>query len=430
MIRKIHYYLFSGTALFIEKIGIPLIGRINPYLLGVFIATYLKPAFLNQIENKNSKNILCHNRLTFQRDLEVLKQGNHFNYIEFNSLCIGQILSLYIPTWMRHQIIFKRYMNQDKHLHIKTKIEKFAIGFITTIQKYIKIDCALMSGIDYYQDYCFHLAYQKLNIPFVAMFYENHTIPTGQIVAPHLYTDFEYTFMGDAVAAMSHKTASIFEKSEVCSPSKIHTTGAPRLDPLYKKMLSTIYGRKAVLFSYPGDEYGACLNFINVVHEFAEASLKIRNMDFVIKCKNKKHKKLVLSYLDGLDHRVQILININIFDLLSEARSVISFNSLTCLESLLSKAHVYIPHYADSRLPDVQLQISPNTLTKNVSGLTFLYKPGDIIKYLEIDSQKKSNQFDQQSRVDLFKEYFFISDRISNRENLENLIESVIANYE
>jgi len=426
MIRKAYYYLFSGTALFIERVGIPFLGKIDPYFFGSFVARYLTPLLTHQIKNKNHPNVLCNNRLTFERDLQVLKQGDKFNYIEFNSLCIGQIMSIYMPKWMRHQVIFQLYIEQDKYANIRNKMEQFALGFINTVQKSFKIDCGLMSGIDYYQDYGFHLAYKKLNIPFAAMFYENHTIPSGQFIGEHLYRDFQYKFSGDAVAALSEKTANLFKNAGVCDPAKIHVTGAPRLDPLYQKMQHSVFGNKMVLFAYPGDEYGATLNFIQTVHEFAEASLKMPNMEFILKSKFKEHEKLINSYLEGLHHRVKVITKVDIFKLLLEARSVISFNSLTCLESLLSKAHVYVPHYGDSRLPDVQLQVSPST-AGNVPGLTFLMKPGELIRHLEADSKKTQHDvFDRQSRADFFKKYFYVTDSGSNRENLENLIASVM----
>ncbi len=428
MIKNTHYYLFSGTSLFIERVGIPLLKKVDPYFLGSFVGRYLKPLLLDQIKNKNHKNILCHNRLTFQRDLEVLKQGDKFNYIEFNSLCIGQILTLYMPKWMRHQTLFKQYLESPEYADVKNKVEQFSQGFVNAVQKYLKIDCALMSGIDYYQDYGFHLVYKKMSIPFIAMFYENYTIPAVQIITSHLYRDFGYKFEGNGVAALSEKTAEVFRESKICSPSIIHITGAPRLDSLYKKMLTTKYGNKIVLFSYPGYEYGAHLNFVQVALEFAQASLKLTNMEFIIKCKNKAHEKQVIEYLEGHPHRIKILISIGIFDLLSETRSVISFNSLTCLEALLSKAHVYVPHFADSHLPDVQLQITPES-AKNISGLSFLLKPGDMLKHLESDSQKtQPDTLDVQSRLELFKQYFHVSDTSSNRENLENLIGTVMEN--
>ncbi|MEZ4820520.1 MAG: hypothetical protein R3A45_11815, partial [Bdellovibrionota bacterium] len=260
----------SKLAYLTEKWGLLyFLSHMGPYRLGVFFAFFHRKSFLRQIKNNKNKNILCSERSVFKRDLEILKNSKEFNFISYNSFVYGHFVAFFIPKWMRTQILFSKYLENQTNIKVKEDIQSFAEGFIDYIQKNIRIDAVLFSGIDYYQDHGLHLALKDRNIPFISIYYENYTIPYAQKLATSTYKDYNLKFLGDAIGTFSQNSSNVFIEAEVLPADKIFITGAPRLDTWKDLAQSTTTRTKIVLFSFPGFDYIAGFNFIYILHTFA-----------------------------------------------------------------------------------------------------------------------------------------------------------------
>lgn len=81
----------------------------------------------------------------------------------------------------------------------------------------------------------------------------------------------------------------------------------------------------------------------------------------------------------------------------------------------------------DSHLPHNQLQIVPDDITNNISGLTFIKKPQDLATYIQYECEDNEVKFyDHEKRLNFLKDYFYHSKTTTNSENLENVIASVL----
>lgn len=434
LINKLKYYKNEIPRKLVDLISYGIVNGhlrflrlFSPYIIGSFFGFLHIFILKKQLKNEKSKNVLCFDRFVFARDLEALRENGKHNYIVFNSCNLAKILSLYVPKWMQQQILFHKLITLEEHKDLLKKITLFANGFITFLKKKINIDVILFAGIDYYGDYPFHLIAREKNMPFMALFYEHYTIPHFQESTINLYKDFKFSFSGNAIACFGEKTARVFRESHVISPEKIFITGAPRYDKLLlNNECSSTKKNSIILFSYPGVEYGAPLNFSYVLIEFAKYSAKYQNVTYIVKCKDTNHFNQVTTILDGLAHNLDIHISTPNEILLKSARAVFSFNSLTCIESLLSKAHVYIPYFADAKLPDSYLQLPPCYLSSDISGLFFLNSPSEVEKALhEISTNYSSENMDSDQRKDFFSEFFEVSKNETSVEKIDNIIDSL-----
>lgn len=184
-----------------------------------------------------------------QRDLKILKKSSQFNFISMNSICFGQILSIYIPVWMRHQILFPDYINREENFKTKQNIINFTNGFISGVQKYLKIDCGILAGIDYLHDYSFQLVFKNEKIPFIVLFYENFTIPSVQYTTVNLYKDFEYKFYGNAIATFSSKRFLMFLPIQKYFQKKKYLSRV-HLDWMFGENLHLLQPLQTTLYSF------------------------------------------------------------------------------------------------------------------------------------------------------------------------------------
>jgi hypothetical protein len=68
-----------------------------------------------------------------------------------------------------------------------------------------------------------------------------------------------------------------------------------------------------------------------------------------VKCRNEEDRQILQSFsAEFPSRRLQLILNANLLELMSQARAVIGFNSLALLESLLSPARICVPNWADA----------------------------------------------------------------------------------
>ena len=98
------------------------------------------------------------------------------------------------------------------------------------------------------------------------------------------------------------------------------------------------------------------------------------------------HHHKVQLLLEGLKHNIKITIEESMDSLLKRSKTIIGFNSLTCVDSLLSYANIYVPYFMDAKLPDSFLQMSPHDMKDKVHGFSFVKSPQEFIDILEKES--------------------------------------------
>jgi hypothetical protein len=307
-------------------------------------------------------------------------------------------------------------------------LESIFEAMLRTLSKKIPISFILCANFDCAYDYGLCKAAKNLGMKSFVFYYEHYTIPYARNIAYSQYTYYPLFFVADRAALWSDLTRSIFDGVQGCVPSQIITTGPPRFDRWRDFDLMKPPEKHIVLMAYPGSEYFALLNFIDVIRILADKSKFYSDYTFWVKCKNSGQTCLTLDYLDGIpDHKLRVSHDFDLVELQSKAKIIIGFNSLSILESMLSNAALITPCWGDANLDPFLLQLDPNDeLAQSVYNFPRSREDFSTLldKLLRTSEEQilQDNLKNKSKREELFARYFFKDPNVPSSKLFEKMM--------
>ncbi len=381
------------------------------------------------------KNILPKKEAKF-RVLVLSKSAGIDDLIESQKKYNNNILYLEFPRYIL-QIIFESFFGKNseisdvKYFTNKKNIQKLKLeyrNFLITLIKLFKKKYSFKSFIGfnfiYRAEREFHLACDKLNIPFLVLFKESVLTKTQEEYQKFAYLKNKEKFGGYKIAVYSNFAKKYLMKSKIVNKHQVEVVGCSRLSSSfsYKKEIPKnqilyyaieryrglpniyyeLFGQKFYrniknqnLFStkYNWDELH--IKTLKILKKFA---LKNPHIKIVIKTKTgQKYNKTDFEYLpenievykEGVGH-----------EFLKESKVIIGWNTTAILEAIAANRFILLPnfHKKNKFLKDSELKFNLKKENYGNSENDFYKKLG----YLMSQNYKKDKYHNNQDQLEHF----------------------------
>lgn len=380
----------------------------------------------NNAKNVKKPNVLCLSRARFENDIIALKQyESRFHFIDFpfNLLKVAQ---LWLP---------KDY----EQTYYQAKIYKNGIevrksnALVTSLLEHLrrggyKVEIILSANFDYYQDFAFKT---NSSVKYVALSREHYLINRSFQVGLKRYRG-NYKFLGNKILVFGNKTKKMLLESGVCEESKIVVTGSPRMDLLVNSKVVPVIGKYITLISFIDGNYGGDNCFKQILHLLKVLALEYPQQQFYIKCKSSQDFNIISPQISLIKNIIADY-KTGFAQVFNKSKLIISFNSNSLLEALLSNSKIVVPYWDETKKGCDELIICPEdeikeeyTFANNVDSLRDC-----IVESIKEDSS--TSIVNTASRKKLLNKYFFLPDKmISNYvgDQLVDLLEKSGANKE
>ncbi|MCC6355450.1 MAG: hypothetical protein IT577_16285 [Verrucomicrobiae bacterium] len=307
--------------------------------------------------------VLCLRRSQFARDIDQLAARTRLNYVTVESRYLSYFQKHHVP-WERLGFrCTQTFYPASEHPLVqeaKRKNERAAIRLLRLIRGRHRFSAVLTAQTDYWQEDSVRAACGELGVPFLVLSKEHYV--SGHLRANRMkdYADSGFRFRGDGIALFGECTVETLVSTGVAPRDRIWITGAPRLDA-WREMGGSATPRDTItLLSFSKgyivkDSYrDALLTFAKVANELGGHGVR-----FVVKCKNGEDREAAEKVLGESGSRGLRFLVGNHVPLLDRSRLVMGFNSLALLESLLSRAHLAVPHWGDAVRKPHDLVVDP-----------------------------------------------------------------------
>jgi hypothetical protein len=429
MIRKLHpsFLLRSFANRIISSRRII---RIIYRILGYRPLAYLLFLSVDKGEwTKSKPSVLCIKRNLFDKDIKELRRhAENLNWLTIGTPQLAYIQSSWMPKILRRQTMFQKYFTED-YKKVWEESELFAKRFLKLVISRLNVKVILSANIDYWQDESLRRGGKVLGIPFLALSKENCTNPGVFSRVLKYYQGANFKFDGDGIAVFSQEMKKVLAESGVCKPEAIYVTGAPRLDA-WKNIKHTQDFQDTIMLLPYGKDFGIKYdtNFADVLDVILSYAKKHynANLNFVIKCKNEKHRSDLTKKLTKEDLKyINLVAGQPLFKLFPRSRLVIGYNSLALAEALLSKAVIVIPQWGEIGKDYQSQQFNPKDETCS-SVIEFVESIQDLEKLLEKVMENQSYSIDIKKRLKLMQNYMFYDQNKFNSKYVEEFVLSFL----
>lgn len=350
--------------------------------------------------------VLCLDRQNFAKDIVQLRRHTSLNWLTLRHRYCGSAQMPFTPGRLQKQMFHFAEQGADVE-KARQRATRLFRHFLRAL-RLRGIDAIMSANTDYWQDEAIRRAALQEEFPFLVLSREHYITSAKLDERVERYQKSGFQFLGTAVAVFGPATVETMTRPKVCPPERIVVTGAPRLDEWRDLPGGEGPAKLAVLISFARPQYGAQACSRETFREFAAAANRCPDpaFRFVVKCKNEEDRQLVLAQLAEFpSDRVQLVLGVEMFDLLSTARAVIGFNSLALLEALLGPAAIAVPDWADAAANSENRMLEPgDPLTKQ--AVDFAAGSAELGCWLDRQVAGLSVLADKEGRRQLLAKYF------------------------
>jgi hypothetical protein len=336
------------------------------------LAALLARLISREIDKGSQYNVMCIGRPIFDEDIEELaKYGGKLNYLVVPKDVFISIFRVFLPQLLLSHANFHETGGFDRE---KRLCREFFEAFLMHFCKAIRIDAILTANYNYSWQQELATASRKQGIPFVVLFKEGISPLFVDGVSAQKAYDLlveKYTnnnFIGDKLLVYNDRVKDGFKNVRIkgIEPEIVETVGIPRLDRYLNLKKS---GRDVVFFSFNFEDKSRHLGLSP--EEFDQYQEKTREFHLevlrfaasqpeikvVIKTKNNtKYLRYVEAIADEAGYaglpNVVITNQGNVYDLISDARAVIGYNSTALLEAFAARRIVMAADFRWGRVRD------------------------------------------------------------------------------
>lgn len=356
--------------------------------------------------NSEKRTDVYFSRGTFKHDINIFtSEVTDVKPVVLDMNLIRRLLRLIIPDLYLEQIISLGY---QEILH--ARLERL-VKYWVDLTKKNELNL-IFGGVDYFEvSIFFSREIFGDKTKYIAYFHENYTIPYVEEVSINLYRDVKHKHKFDELYVYGPSSFNILLPFtlEANGPKKLVM---PRLLNIMKEFTERKIrtGKVKVLYlTFPGYDYLAPLTFSNILLSLNEIS---HNYEIFAKFKNINQANYYKNKIDNKNSEMKF-VDGNVLDFLKKTDIVISFNSLSFYEALLSDALIIIPRFSDTDHANNILQETDDSLNEiyEFKTVVFAYSIEELIKYISNFERKKHGvEIDKEKkyRKELLSKKFYI----------------------
>lgn len=383
-------------------------------------------------EQAGEPRVLCLTRQHFIKDLAEMRARTRLNYWTLRSRHLGLVFSNFGPRKNLIQTFFRTDPSPAAQA-AREAIDTASLRLLEIAVRKHNIRAVVTAQADYWQEEGIKNACSRLGIPFLVQSKEHYVSGWLQENRMKDLRGANYRFTGTAVALFGPMTVRTYVETNAFGPEHIHITGAPRLD-VWREATPPAQRDCVTLLSFSkGYLVQGC--YVDTLRAFARASASYAStrderalppVGFIVKCKNQEDKDAALAVLqDFPGHKLQVVTNVHMVDLLNRSRLVAGFNSLSVLESLLSGATICVPNWGDAVRDPFDLMLQPqDALTRQV--VAFPESEHEMERQFLEAALAEPPAPDRGARMQLFRHYFHYPEAGSSSEEAEKFIRSYL----
>lgn len=345
------------------------------WIVQTIILFYFKLKF-RRVKNGERTNVYF-SRGTFKHDVSIfISEETETKSVILDMNLIRRLLRLIVPDLYLEQVVSLGY---QEILH--TRLERL-VNYWKELT--VKNDLDLIfGGVDYFEVsiFCSREIFGD-KTKYIAYFHENYTIGYVEEVSINLYRDVERKFKFDELYVYGPSSFDILLPFtlEANGPKKLVM---PRLLNIKKEFVErkNITGKVKVLYlTFPGYDYLAPLTFSQVLLSLSEIS---HSYEICAKFKNIRQANNYKNKIDAKNNKMKF-VDGNVLDFLKNTDIVISFNSLSFYEALLSDALIIIPRFSDTNHANNILQETADSLNViyEFNTVVFAYSIEELIGFI------------------------------------------------
>jgi len=373
------------------------------------------------------KNILCVEKSLFEKDVDELS---------YRIRKYGWIwLSKRQLTVYQDKIIPEKYRGQKKYLKHIDKIpaewEK-CIKRSKILLKRLKEDkniCALLlANLDYWTDYSLQVACKELKIPVIVLQkeYPYNDLNYFERFKKHYVTN--YTPLADAIMVFGKRMKNILSEFKSYDKNKIFVTGAPRLDR-WRSLESNEGIKEGLLIISFKDDEAKLEPFCKMILSISNYIKNEKLGKITLKSRNKIQSRELLNFCkkEKIDN-IEIVHDVNIYDLVVQSKAIVSLNSLATIESMLSNVPIIIPDWIIKDKNNKMFDSNDETCFKSLEfseNLENLLK--NIGKYLKDENTNVSEEI-LHLRKKFISKFWDYEPNITSCKKVQNVIDSLVRN--
>jgi hypothetical protein len=370
--------------------------------------------------------VLCLDRQNFSKDIDELRKRTRLNWLTLRHRFCGAVQTPWTPEPSRRQMFYVTATGPDVEA-AKERSVAFFRRFVQALRER-KIDAVMSANNDYWQDGAIRTACALEGFPFLTLSREHYITRAMAAERVRLYQESGFKFNGAGVAVFGPQTRETMLRAEVCPPEKIWVTGPPRLDPWREVATPEKAGPLFLLISFALRGYGGqetCRQTFGELARFAD-TCPDPSARFVVKCRNEEDRQILQSFsAEFPSRRLQLILNANLLELMSQARAVIGFNSLALLESLLSPARICVPNWADAAGdPENQMLEPSDSLARDC--VAFADSAQQFRAWLERTAAEPVLADERPARMALLRKFFHYPDETTCCEEVARFVEEAV----
>jgi glycosyltransferase involved in cell wall biosynthesis len=323
-------------------------------------------------------------RVGFLEDIdETFRNAADFELVTWPGFALKAFASALLSPQLDHNF----YLTADPEIEVtKSSYRKFLAEVWEQYTKSIRIDVVLTGNFSYCAEREFAAMLESEGTPFIALHKENVRPPRRIAYWEFLYKERRGPFSGTKILVYNDIERELQIRSHVTAPQNIVVAGMPRLDRIHRwrvrnagpskeltkpqvlffafarhEKLTAIQRKASAGFEGNIEELNGDwgkLSWKNLAEGAHEAMISLAqrrpDVEVIIKTKGQRRKKndifdMLHSKTGNLPPNLQVVAGGDPFDLMSQSRVVVGFNTTGLLEAIAAGKPVVVPRFGEAK---------------------------------------------------------------------------------
>ncbi len=348
--------------------------------------------------------VLCINSDQFNRDIVMLQHwSTRYNWVAILDTHLTETQAPWMPERLQKQAVYVNESGPDVDA-AWAKARAYGHSILTEAKAKMPSLVAVMAGNwDYWNEECLRMACRDMGVPFLVLMREHNLTPNRKEDA-ELYERCKSFPRVDGVAVAGDVTMDFITDLKLQPPEILRNTGFPRFD-VWRIETPTEYEDPVVLMSYRKG-YGADAHFVEMLRRFSAAARRHPDVPFLVKAKHKPEIEMIEAMMPERPGNLKIVDALMLPRLVSNARAIVGFRSISLHECLLTGAPILIPSWGETAMDPTLLAPSPNDARLR-GFMDFFTDPAEFERALDkAASAPRSVAVDMAGHHALFAQYF------------------------
>jgi hypothetical protein len=316
---------------------------------------------------------------------QILNHNNDIELWSVSRLLIKYVANFYLPVGLDDNTYNKNIKMYKKY---KDRLRNFWLDFFKSYN-FQKPKVIFTANFTYYAEKEFGYAVKQNNIQFIAL-HKECLKPKGRVDFFKELYQIRGAFNGSSIFVYNNIERDLQIKANIINEQCIKKTGMPRLDRNHKFRIQSdtrINSNKVLIFGFAEHtglprvyrknrsgqanfEYNKPSHknlkwnklFINFYQSIIDLARQNENNIFFLKLKQRNRDlDPIINYLNyhNAPDNIKIIFGGDPFNLLTESRCVIGFNSSALLEAVAIGLDVFVPNFDECLMPEYKKYI-PN----------------------------------------------------------------------